>query len=216
MQVPHRPDVSTEQLLSPVGEAWLSSNNESLTLTGTPLAMQPSSFVQAKWADKTIGAIKNVRVASIHNGQSLAFRLQWNDDTNNVDNQDNVVFPDAAAIALPINENSPLMTMGAPGAGLNAWYWRADNEEGHQVLLEGPGSSQFTNTGEVRVASQWADGVWSVVIARPMSSADSTSALALKPGMSSKFAVAVWEGGAGERGGLKAYSPEWIELDLAG
>jgi DMSO reductase family type II enzyme heme b subunit len=38
--------------------------------------------------------------------------------------------------------------------------------------------------------------------------------IALTPGTSSKIAFAVWQGGAQERAGLKAFSADWQELEL--
>jgi DMSO reductase family type II enzyme heme b subunit len=178
--------------------------------------MQPSAFVQANWEGQSTGITADVSVAAVHNGELLAFHLSWQDKNHDADHGDNSRFPDAAAIALPLNENSYLITMGAPGAGLNAWYWRAHTEGGRQVLLEGPGSSQVVDSEQVRTGSNWNDGRWSVVIARPLRVADDPAVLQLAPGMKTKVGVAVWEGGRGERGGIKAYTQNWTELTLEG
>jgi len=37
----------------------------------------------------------------------------------------------------------------------------------------------------------------------------------LRPGETTGFAVAVWEGGHEERGGIKSFSGDWRELRLA-
>jgi len=57
------------------------------------------------------------------------------------------------------------------------------------------------------------DGGWHVVITRPMVS-DDLNAPALVPGARSFAAFAVWEGGHGEVGARKAWSP-WTPLVIA-
>ncbi len=215
MKVNFKQGVTAENLLSPDDALWQSLPKEKFNLDGTFLGMQPSAFVQAKWKDKEIGITSNVSVRAVHNGEWLAFHLSWKDETQDIDHGDNTSFPDAAAIAFPLHENSPIMTMGAPGMGLNAWYWRADAAAGRQVLLEGPGSSQVVDSEHVKTKGSWVDGVWSVVIARPLKIEGAESVAQLVPGDKTKFGVAVWEGNRGERGGIKAFSPDWIELTLA-
>ncbi len=214
MQAIRHSDIDAERMLSPIAGFWRAIPRQTLQLAGTPVEMQPSQFVQVNWKSKQTGVVANVSVAAAHNGQLLAFHLSWQDSGHETDHGDNSRFPDSAAIALPLNQSSHLMTMGAPGAGLNAWYWRAGTEGGRQVLLEGPGSSDTVDREQVRAGSAWADGRWSVVIARAMQVPDNAAVLQLVPGMTTGLGVAVWEGGRGERGGIKAYSKDWTELTL--
>ncbi|MBT4521076.1 MAG: hypothetical protein HOC23_13825 [Halieaceae bacterium] len=216
MQAVYHPDIDAQRMMSPGSDLWQSVKRQILHLTGTPLEMQPSPFVQANWKGKSTGMVGDVSIAAVHNGQLLAFHLSWLDANSNPDHGDNSSFPDAAAIALPLHENSYLGTMGAPGAGINAWYWRAGIEGGKQVLLEGPGSSNTIEQEQISTASVWVEGSWSVVIARPMQVPDNSAVLQLAPGMNTAVGVAIWEGGRGERGGIKAYSKDWIELMLEG
>ena len=216
MQAVYHPHFTAERLLSPASDIWQTIPRKMLDLTGTPVKMQPSPFVQANWEERSTGVTTGVSVAAAHNSELLAFHLNWQDNSHDVDDGDNSRFPDAAAIALPINKNSMLMTMGAPGAGLNAWYWRANREGGQQVLLEGPGSSRSVDVDQVKTGSEWSGGGWSVVIARALRVVDDPAVLQLTPGMQTRVGVAVWEGGRGERGGIKAYSQHWTELTLEG
>ncbi len=215
MKVVYHSGIEVERLLSPVSSIWQTTPRNVLDLTGTPLNMQPSPFVQANWEGQDTGITANVSVAAVHNGRLLAFHLSWLDASHNLDHGDNSRFPDAAAIALPLNENSHLMTMGAPGAGLNAWYWSANREGGRQVLLEGPGGSNTVNK-QIQTGSVWDDGRWSVVIARELQVAEDPAVAQLAAGMKTGLGVAVWEGGRGERGGIKAYTQNWTELLVEG
>jgi complex iron-sulfur molybdoenzyme family reductase subunit gamma len=214
MRAVNKSDVEAERLLSPGSHIWKGIPRVTLNLTGTSLEMQPSPFVQANWKGRNTGVTTTVSIAAAHNGELLAFHLNWQDGSPNTDHGDNTRFPDAAAIALPLHENSLLLTMGAPDMGLNAWYWRANQEGGQQVLLEGPGSSRIVDTDQVRSGSNWSSGSWSVVIGRPLQVAEDPAVLQLAPGLQTRMGVAVWEGSRGERGGIKAYSQHWTELVL--
>ena len=215
MKAVYQPGIEINRLLSPASDIWSTIPRTTLTLTGTPVKMQPSPFVQANWEGRSTGATTELSLAAAHNGRLLAFHLSWQDLSHDVDHGDNSHFPDAAAIALPLNDNSLLMTMGAPGVGLNAWYWCANTAGGRQVLLEGPGSSSTVNE-QVQTGSVWADGRWSVVIARELQVVEDRAVLQLTAGMKTRVGAAVWEGGRGERGGIKAYTQDWTELLLEG
>lgn len=72
-------------------------------------------------------AVKELRVRAVHNGQWLAFRLQWSDPT-----RDDVVltdrFADQVAVQLPIElkkDAMPSPMMGNPGGRVNILQWRA-------------------------------------------------------------------------------------------
>ncbi len=177
--------------------------------------MQPTAAIRNSWANKKIGAVGKVDVRALHNGEILAFHLSWADATHNTNHGDNSVWPDAAAIALPLHESAPLMTMGAPGAPMAAWYWRADDKDmGYQVVAQGPGTTQIVDK-TVRTSAAWKDGKWQIVIARTFKSADSPNIIKLEPGQASRFGVAIWEGAHQERGGLKAFSGDWQTLEIA-
>jgi DMSO reductase family type II enzyme heme b subunit len=105
--------------------------------------------------------------------------------------------------------------MGAPGQAVNAWYWRADAEGGRHVVAEGLGTSRTLDTERVLARGLWQGGRWHVVIARALRVDGVGDAVQLTPGAGVGFGVAVWEGGSGERAGLKAVSGfEWHALDL--
>jgi DMSO reductase family type II enzyme heme b subunit len=97
---------------------------------------------------------------------------------------------------------------------VNAWYWRADEKNGRQVVAEGIGSSRTLDTSLVTAQGLWKGGRWHVVIARPLRVSSSEPLVQLEAGHATPFAVAVWEGSNGERAGIKAFSGEWRELTL--
>ena len=60
----------------------------------------------------------------------------------------------------------------------------------------------------------WRDGMWSVVVAHALSSAEPESDINLHPGGESVVTFAVWDGGSREVGSRKAWSG-WVSLRLA-
>jgi DMSO reductase family type II enzyme heme b subunit len=80
-------------------------------------------------------------------------------------------------------------------------------------MAEGWGSMTVKPDQHALGKGVWKDGVWSVVITRPMVS-DDQNAPRLQPGGRTVVAFAVWEGGHREVGARKAWSA-WTPLILA-
>jgi DMSO reductase family type II enzyme heme b subunit len=177
--------------------------------------MQPTGAIRAAYADKKIGAVSSVSVSALHDGKVIAFRLEWEDPSDDAAIGDNDSFPDAAALAFPVHEQAPMVLMGAPGMPVNAWYWRADEaEEGRHVTAEGLGTSRLLDRTLVKARGQWQRGRRALVISRSMQIGDVPGAAQFVPGEPSRFGVAIWEGSQGERAGIKAFSIKWRELTI--
>lgn len=215
MEVRYVSGADAGSLLDPDGAAWRKARAERIKLIGTPLSLQPTDAIRVAWSDKPIGAIDQVSVAALHDGERLAFRLEWDDSTENSELDDTTAFPDAAAVALPAVEGTPLVTMGLEGAAVNAWYWRADEEKGgRHVVAEGLGTSRTLDAPLVGAQGLWKGGRWAVVISRALRVTTEEPVIQLTPGQTTSFAVAVWEGSRGERAGIKAFSENWRKLVL--
>jgi complex iron-sulfur molybdoenzyme family reductase subunit gamma len=104
--------------------------------------------------------------------------------------------------------------MGKQDAPTNSWYWRADfdNKPKNQIA-EGLSTSLYTEESSIVSSSEWKDGRWRVVMGRPLEVKEDS--IKLVAGGKKSIGVAAWEGSAGERGGVKAFSKEWRELVLA-
>jgi DMSO reductase family type II enzyme heme b subunit len=203
-----------EKLLAPDAEGWRAARPERLKLVGTPLALQPTAAIQVAWAKRRIGAVDRVEVAACHDGARLVLHLDWPDATENREIVDTSTFPDAAAVVFASKAGAPLISMGAPGLPVNAWYWRADEPKGREVVAEGIGSSRTLDAELVTARGLWKGGRWHVVIARALRLAGAEPVAQLEAGKPTPFAVAVWEGGNGERAGIKAFSGDWRDLVL--
>ena len=214
MRVPYVANVDVEALLDAGAAPWQSTAAETLTMMGTPVGLQPTGAIRASWTGKKIGAVERVTIAAVHTGRELAFRLEWADPTENRDLNDTTSFPDAAAVLLPSMPNSVVMTMGAPTAPVNAWYWRADADKSRNVIAEGIGTSRTVDVELVRGRGVWKEGRWKVVIARALRIDTKEPVAQIDVGATSRFAVAVWDGANSERGGIKSFSGDWRELVL--
>lgn len=205
----------SEELLNPAGAIWGQAEAQSFALSGTPLGLQPTAYIRNSFKQEDIGAVKEVKVAALHNGKHLAFHLTWMDASQNDKIEDNDQFSDAAAIFLPTKDNAPLVTMGAPGFPVNMWYWRADETAGRHVVAAGIGTTRTIDQKQIVCGKQWHNGQWQVVIARALGVASTEPLVQLRPGRSIKFSIAIWEGSKQERAGLKAYLPDYVDLKLA-
>jgi DMSO reductase family type II enzyme heme b subunit len=207
---------SRDVLLDPQAAPWKQVAAETIALKGTPLALQPSPYIKAAWKGREIGKIKRVRLAALHNGTDVFFRLAWADPNDDERTLDSNVFPDGAALLFPMRGDAPLQTMGSKTQPVNAWQWRADfGEQGKNNVAEGLGTTRSTTVSHVQCRASWNKGAWRLVITRPLAVPDQVNdAVELRPGSSVKLAIAIWEGANGERGGVKAFSEVWRQAEL--
>lgn len=201
--------------LAPDSRLFRSARSEELALMGTPLGLQPTAAIRAAWADRPIGAVDRVRVDAVHDGTHLAMRLEWSDAGEDRELADTTAFADAAALLFPAADGASAVTMGAPGAAVNAWYWRADeNGRGRHVVAEGIGTTRTLDLERVRARGAHERGRWRVVIARALRVKTREPVAQIEPGGVTRFAVAVWEGSRRERAGIKSFSGDWRRLRL--
>jgi mono/diheme cytochrome c family protein len=69
--------------------------------------------------------IEGVTVSAMHDGQQIAIRLSWRDESADVHQLDQTAFSDGVAMQFSNRENPPPLSMGAPDGNVNIWYWRA-------------------------------------------------------------------------------------------
>jgi len=206
-------DATTDELLNPSSRHWTRVRREVLQMEGTPVQMQPSRYIRAKWSDKPTGTVRALTVRSAHNGRQIFFRLEWRDDKAD-DSHDGDSFPDAAGVMFPLNGDAPVQTMGSPDAPVNAWFWRADDETPRNIVASGVGTVEEAEGVRLIGQSSWKNGVWRVVVGRSLRTRSGNEAVRFERRRPTKVAFAVWEGGEGERGGIKSFSNGWEELTL--
>lgn len=114
-------------------------------------------------------------------------------------------FVDACAVLTGETPDAPWITMGAPDHAVVGALWRADRPSPYRIRAEGLGTMERSEAPSGwRVASAWEDGSWQLEF-------DLGAFPALD--RSRRLALAVWQGAARERGGLKSVSTAWTLLD---
>ncbi|MBI3462200.1 MAG: c-type cytochrome [Planctomycetes bacterium] len=93
-------------------------------------ASQPVQIVVSPlwWRDH---ADADLRVQALHDGQSLAVRLSWNDAAPNHDSVRIQDFEDMAAVQWFRGAREPFLGMGGAGAPVEVWVWEADWQADH-------------------------------------------------------------------------------------
>lgn len=189
------------------------------------------------WPEPTARALT---VRALHNGTELAFLLEWQDNTKN-DRLTPGTFRDGVAIGLPLGDAPAFFCMGQLDHYINIWHWKADwqsdvdrraakageKKTGEVRTFEviprrissvedliGGGFSTLTTKekqGRVQGKATWKDGVWRVIMRRPLLSEEQENEAKLIPGRVQTVSFAVWNGENKERNGQKAVAP-WFQL----
>lgn len=207
----------------------------------TPITLPLSGQVITRpvWPEPTARALI---VRSLHNGAEIAFLLEWQDNTKN-DRLTPGTFRDGVAIGLPLGDAPAFFCMGQLDHYINIWHWKADwqsdidrraarqseRKEGGVRTFEviprrvssvedliGGGFSTLTTKekqGRIQGKAQWKDGVWRVVMRRPLSSEEQENEAKLIPGRVQTVSFAVWNGENKERNGQKSVAP-WFQLAI--
>ncbi len=210
-----RVEAKDEELLSADSKAWQEAPVIEVVLSPTPLEMQPTEYIRVARNGRPYGAVSSMKVSALHNGSSVFFHLVWQDDAEDGPIKDINQFADAAAVMFPIAEDAPLIGMGIKGKPVNVWLWRADWDRPKNVAAEGMGSTVRRSDPALSSAVRHTDGQWDLIVGRSLEmKAAPSGTVELAPGAASKIAFAVWQGSEQERAGLKAFSPDWQDLEL--
>jgi len=217
---------------APEDPAWSKIPPMTLPLSGQVIT-------RPVWPEPTARALT---VRALHNGTELAFLLEWQDNTKN-DRLTPGTFRDGVAIGLPLGDAPAFFCMGQLDHYINIWHWKADwqsdidrraarntdkQREGVRTFeviprrvssvedLIGGGFSTLTTKekqGRVQGKAMWKDGVWHVVMRRPLLSEEQENEAKLLPGRVQTVSFAVWNGENKERNGQKAVAP-WFQLAI--
>lgn len=222
--------VEGELPTGPEDTAWAKVAPMTLPLSGQVIT-------RPVWPEPTARALT---VRSLHNGTEIAFLLEWQDNTKN-DRLTPGTFRDGVAIGLPLGDAPAFFCMGQLDHYINIWHWKADwqsdidrraaktsekAKDGVRTFeviprrvssvedLIGGGFSTLTTKekqGRVQGKASWKDGVWHVVMRRPLVSEEQENEAKLIPGRVQTVSFAVWNGENKERNGQKAVAP-WFQL----
>ena len=222
--------VEGELPTGPEDAAWAKVAPMTLPLSGQVIT-------RPVWPEPSARALT---VRSLHNGTEIAFLLEWQDNTKN-DRLTPGTFRDGVAIGLPLGDAPAFFCMGQLDHYINIWHWKADwqsdidrraaktSEKARDGVrtfeviprrvssvedLIGGGFSTLTTKekqGRVQGQAAWKDGVWHVVMRRPLVSEEPENEAKLIPGRVQTVSFAVWNGENKERNGQKSVAP-WFQL----
>ena len=91
-------------------------------LAPIPIPLSGQIITRPVWPEPSA---KVISVRSIHNGQEIAFLIEWQDATKN-ERLTPGVFRDGAAVALPLGDAPAFFCMGQLDHYVNIWHWKAD------------------------------------------------------------------------------------------
>ena len=222
--------IEGELPVEPEDAAWAKVAPMTLPLSGQVIT-------RPVWPEPTARALT---VRALHNGTGIAFLLEWQDNTKN-DRLTPGTFRDGVAIGLPLGDAPAFFCMGQLDHYINIWHWKADwqsdidrraaktSEKARDGVrtfeviprrvssvedLIGGGFSTLTTKekqGRVQGKAVWKDGMWRVVMHRPLVSEEQENEAKLVPGRVQTVSFAVWNGENKERNGQKAVAP-WFQL----
>jgi complex iron-sulfur molybdoenzyme family reductase subunit gamma len=181
-----------------------------LPLTAFVAAPQVSVRLPDREANAALATAPNrpVRVGAATDGVSLAVLVAWPDPTEDRASADRTdAFGDAAALQLPLEfgagKRLPYVGMGDEQAKVAVFLARAGAKETvfRQAVGAGFGTLARADLGGVEggLARDASGKGWRALFVRPLAAGGLDLRRGLVP-----FAVAIWDGGARERGGNKA------------
>lgn len=92
------------------------------TVAPLPIPLSGQIITRPVWPEPSTRVLS---IRSIHNGQDIAFLLEWQDATIN-DALTPGVFRDGVAVALPLGNAPAFFCMGQLDHYVNIWHWKAD------------------------------------------------------------------------------------------
>jgi steroid C-25 hydroxylase gamma subunit len=199
------------ELSQPLAAPWEAIPGNELSLVPTPLDRQPSAYVQKAWANRPYGQVAHASLRAAVADGDLLLRVSWDTQSPRVAVTDTNIFADACGVLFPSDgHQAELSTMGDEAHPVEAWYWRSGTPDPFVTVAAGMGNGTRQSRHSVSVAADWSNGAWTVVFRRPLRG----TGVPLQPGSRVPMGLAIWQGAADERAGLKSHTPEWLTLDI--
>jgi DMSO reductase family type II enzyme heme b subunit len=111
-------------------EAIPSSAEESAWASSQPV---PLRMMPLWWRND---ADPELTVQAVHDGQTIAVRLSWQDQSHDAHALRSETFEDAVAVELYRGDAEPFLGMGAAASPVDVWFWDADRQSGQLAVDE--------------------------------------------------------------------------------
>lgn len=205
-------EASDRNLADGSSSVWRDVEETIIDLMPSPIGMAESvSPFMALSTDH--GKVEAAKVSIANNGTTLSIRLSWADPDDDSVPDDLDEFSDGAAVMFPLAEGADALSMGAEGAPVNAWLWKADEAEPFDVVAQGYATSdrRAAEASGLKAKATHAQGRWVLVFQRPLVAEGDFVSFA--GGEDIGIAFAVWEGANKERAGQKSVSGDFVALE---
>ncbi len=184
-------------------------------------------------------AVDGIWVQALHNGESLAVKLTWHDQTASPDADWDIYFqgvvqamtdvdgphmseqgPDRMGVQFPLRLTEglelPYFLAGGSQRPVYALQWTSSPDEIHEGTAAGLGTfSASSGASELTHAAAFADGEWQLTFTRPLAPVDSTQALTLVTGRPIPIGFFAADGTSGEdhiRGAVSAWYSIYLDV----
>ncbi len=178
-------------------------------------------------------SVEFVMVQALYTEREIALRVQWDDRSNskgsNVSkkyaDRDATIYsgtdhPDQMAVQFPAGIQTdpkvrPYILFGDKKLAVNLWWFRADKERATELNGKGSGSLSYQDPAsqDVKATTSHAEGRYTVVMRRALTTADEKIDAQFAPGAFVPIAFHVWDGDRGEVGTRRALTA-WYWLYL--
>ena len=191
---------------APNSEAWRAAQEYSVNLSLAPPVHQS---INLRYDPATPPVTVNLRAAS--DGDQLYLRLRWPDESQDTATS-REAFSDGAAVQFALGGGpTTSYMMGATTTPVNIWYWKAGAEQPQNLAAGGFGSTTRLDQGQLSTNSIYRDsGEWVIVFSRPLEQKGEHQADLKQDALT--VALALWQGDARQRDGLKHTSPGWFTI----
>jgi len=154
--------------------------------------------------------VTSVKVKGLHDGQSMAILVEYEDPTEDP--------KDAAAVEFMVGDKKAHFAHGqkmlqVEGGPVNIWFWKNENGKALDMSAKGFKTLTTQDKQDVKAIGSWSGGSWKVVFTRALKTEDEED-VQIEPGEWRSIAFAFWDGAVvdglvKEKGSQKAVSSWW-------
>jgi len=163
--------------------------------------------------------VDNVRIQAIYNAEGVAFRVIWDDTTQNKPDPASEIFEDTVAVQFPVitptGSKRPFYLMGDEDNPVNLWRWSQERSKAIELNANGSKNLKAQDDGGQEVAGKikYDDGQYRVVFKRTLSTSDKDHDVQFEPGKFIPMSFFAWDG-VNKETGVKCSISSWYFLLL--
>ncbi len=191
---------------------WADPTRDSSTLA-------VDTFADAAAMQIALGTGTSICMGQLAGGINIwHWKADWAEDLAGVQDVDDVHPNMPTDVVFPADGTDPTLTeegflAGRAAGNIRSAATRTSSVEDLSAIGFGTLTTQPPEAQSVHGASEYREGIWRVVMSRPLSDGDPNDAVLRPGGPSAVVAFAVWDGSRGDRNGQKSVST-WLSLSL--